>query len=356
MQKETDEKTIVFAEQIAAEGKYEDVVENLRKAGVLSLCTEKIRNKYGSRFTLDNFVMTDRDFELLAVLGLYDESTLEHSIRTFELAHRFITYPFLGPSGEIIVFGDFLAGAGVSREQFLRGALFHDIGKILIPHAILHNALDDEEVLIKMFPEELTGQNEHEKKALLQTLYAKGIRPIDVVPLKEIFTEEKYAKLLSELEKRGFSETATLKDVIRMHEPEGRRILVSLGYETEGELAGCHHNYGKEAHAHNMSVLGHTIGVADIIRIADITDALRSARWYKRPLSEIDVLFILTEDAGMGKVDPLLSYVWVKDRYAELLKENKNGLISALGKDKEAEARAIEEFIQKKGEFRGALA
>lgn len=340
--------TLVNTETIAGTGKYEDIIENLREAGVLSLGAAEIREAYSSRLLLGGFSMSDRDFETLAVLGLYDKSTLEHSIRTFELAYRFITRPFTGPSGETIIFGDSIGDAGISKEQFLRAALFHDIGKIIIPREILHNALDDEEVLIKMLPEELSEQTEYEKKALLQTLYAKGIRPIDVVPLKEIFTGEKYAELLNNLTKRGFHETATLKDVIRMHEPEGKRILLSLGYKTEGELAGCHHNYEKETHPHRVNISGQSIGIADFIRIVDITDALCSARWYKKPLSEIDVLFILTEDADMGKVDPFLTYVWVKDRYAKLAREHDSALLPVKEKQKDDEIRAIETFLKKK--------
>lgn len=333
------------AEEIAGEGKYEDIVEKLRASGAFSACVENIRSRYGHRLSLDNFVMTEHDFEMLTVLGLYDASTMEHSVRTFELAYRIITHSFIEASGETIIMGDFLADAGVSLGQFLRAALFHDIGKVIIPRDILHNTLGDEEVLLKMFPEEeLKREGEHAKKIILQELYASGIRPIDVVPLKEVFTGEKYAELFCDLEKRGFSETATLKDVIRMHEPEGQRILTSLGYETEGELAGRHHNYEKEFYSHVMHTPYGVFGVADLIRIADITDALRSVRWYKKSLSELEVLFVLAKDAEAGKIDPRLAYVWVRDQYAEF---RKNGAsVAAEGEEKEEEVRGIEMFLE----------
>lgn len=339
-----DESVLACAEGIAGEGKYEDIVEQLRASGVFPSCVEKTRSTYGARLAVDNFAMTDQDFEMLTVLGLYDTSTLEHSIRTFELAYRIITHPFTEASGETLIIGDFLSGANVSLEQFLRAALFHDIGKVIIPREILHNALDDEEVLVKMFPEgNLEAEGEHVKKMMVQALYDNGIRPIDVVPLKEIFAGEKYTALLSSLEKRGFSEAATLKDVIRMHEPEGKRILTSLGYKTEGELAGAHHNYTKEGHQYLVHIRGMSFGVADLIRIADVTDALRSMRWYKKPLSELEVLFILTKDAEAGKIDSRLAYLWVKDQYAEIQK--KEGLVVPNGDEKEEEMRAIEMFL-----------
>jgi hypothetical protein len=334
------------AEVIAGGGKYEDIFGELLTKGMLSRYIKKTRNEYKDRLTLGNFIMTDHDFEMLAVLGLYDMNTLEHSIRTFELAYRIIAHPFPQFSGGEIILGDFLGDAGVSREQFLRAALFHDIGKVIIPREILHNALDDEEVLVKMFPEEnFEKEGERAAKIILQTLYANGIRPIDVVPLKEIFTGEKYLELLHNLKKRGFSEAATLKDVIRMHEPEGKRILLSCGYETEAELAGSHHNYEKEAHRHIMNIAGRIIGVSDIIRIADVTDALRSARWYKKPLSDLDVLFVLVQDAEAGKIDPLLTYLWVKDQYLELQKNHAS--LAVKREMKEEEACVIEMFLEK---------
>lgn len=332
------------AEAIAGEGKYEDIIEKLHVSGVLSSCVENIRNKYTERLALDNFVMTEHDFEMLAVLGLYDVDTLEHSIRTFELAYRIISHPFVGPSGESVILGSLLKNSDVSVQQFLRAALFHDIGKVIIPREVLHNTLDDEEVLVRMFPEEnLEEKEEYAKKKILETLYAKGIRPIDVVPLKEIFTGEKYSELLCDLEKRGFSETATLKDVIRMHEPEGRRILLSLGYSTEAELAGAHHNYQKETHQHIVDIFGTTCGVSDLIRLADVTDALRSARWYKKPLSEIEVLFVLVKDVEVGKINKELAYLWVKDQYAAFQeKKSPSEETPAF----EEEVLAIEEFLR----------
>ncbi len=347
----TDMNTAQDAEEIAGEGKYEDIIQKLRANGALSSCVEKVRSAYGHRLALDNFVMTEHDFEMLTVLGLYDMNTLEHSIRTFEIAYRIIARPLAEPSGETIIIGDYLRNAGVSLEQFLRAALFHDIGKVIIPREILHNALDDEEVLVRMFPEENLKAGGQVKKELLQTLYANGIRPIDVVPLKEIFKGEQYVKLLCDLEKRGFSETATLKDVIRMHEPESRRILTSLGYETEGELAGSHHNYKKKAHSHLLNTPFGTFGVADLIRIADVTDALRSARWYKKPLSPLEALFVLVKDAEAGKIDSRLARLWVRDQYAELRKGDAL-LAAASGNGRQfelqEEMRAIEMFLEKK--------
>jgi hypothetical protein len=343
-----DENMFSAAEEIAGGEKYEEIVEKLRASGIFPACIERTRNLYESRLHPDNFVMTDRDFEMLAVLHLYDTETVLHSIRTFELAYRIVTHPFLLPSGETLVFGDHLASSGVSLEQFLRAALFHDIGKVLIPREVLHNALDDEEVLVKMFPEEkIEKQGEYEKRIILKDLYGNGIRPIDVVPLKELFTGEKYTELLCRLEKRGFSETATLKDVLRTHEPESERILASFGYKIEGRLAGTHHNYRKETPVHFIKTVYGNFAIADLIRIVDVTDALQSARWYKRPLSELEVLFILADDAKHERIDPFIASLWINNQYTELLERIKKANV-AFSEDEKEEARFIESFLEER--------
>ncbi len=342
-----DMDMIRAAQAIAGEGKYEDIVEKLRESGALSFCVAKMQHAYGGRLTLDHFSMTERDWEMFAVLWLYDTDTLEHSVRTFELAYRIITHPFIEPSsGETVVFEDCLLRTDVSTEQFLRAALFHDIGKVIIPREVLRNALDDEEVLVRILPEGTLTDKEEGKQAFLRMLYSNGVRPIDVVPLSELFDGKRYAEFLSDLKRRGFSEMATLKDVVRMHEPESRRILSSLGHATEALLAGTHHNYHREEHRYVVHILNITCAVSDLIRIADITDALRSARWYKRPLSELEVLFILTQDALAGRIHPRLAYLWVNDRYAALEKRGTH-LFSAKDEDAKEEMRAIEMFLEK---------
>lgn len=331
------------AERIAGEGKYEDIVAKLRESGLLYPCISHMRSKYEARLNSEHFAMTDGDWELLTVLGLYDESTLEHSIRTFELAYILITHPFAESPDHTVLLGDFLGTADVSREQFLRAALFHDIGKVIIPREVLRNTLDDEEVLTKMFPSVSFAGTTQERRDVLQALYSNGVRPIDIVPVKDVFTGEAYANLLCKLEKRGFPKMATLKDIIWMHEPESKRILTAAGYPIEGELAGHHHNYEKKDHHHIIRMPGMSFGAADLIRIADVTDALRSGRWYKRPLSELDVLFVLTTDAEVGKIHPRLAYLWVNDRYAAL--QEKGGLAFSNGNEKQEEVRAIETFL-----------
>lgn len=331
--------------EIAGKGKYEDIVETLRKTGAFSSCVDAVRKECGSRLSLDYFSMTDHDFEMLTVLFLYDHETALHSIRTFELAYDIITRRF-EYEDRTIVFEDLLSGSSVRTEQFLRAALFHDIGKVIIPREVLHNSLDDEEVLLKMFPEDgLQEKSSEHKKALLQSLYKKGIRPIDVVPLREIFSDEN-TEVLCDLEKRGFHNGATLKDVIRTHEPESERILSLLGYEIESEIAGRHHNYAKESHPHILRDSSHEIAVADILRLADVTDALQSARWYKKPLSTIEILFVLANDADIGKIDSFLSTLWIRVRYNDL-KHSPEWKNIVDNPARAEELRFIESFLKK---------
>lgn len=312
------------ARRIAGGGSYEHMMDELRAEKLLEENVAYIRKTYEGRLKKENFEMKEKDWEMLTLIWLFDVGTFEHSIRTFELAEKMVRSPIFVPGGETIAIETLLAREGVSSEQFLRAALFHDVGKVIIPREVLLDHRSDEDLAPIVFPEKhlhAVGDVE-EKKAALRALYEKGLRPVDLAPLDVLFPGGKGVELVHQLEERGFSKTATMREVLQKHESESGRILTLEGRTLEGELAGHHHNYKREKTPYVMSVsmLSMTaetvgLGMADLIHMADVTDAIRSRRSYKEPLSDMEVLYVIAHDAKIGKIDLFTAYVWVSNQY-----------------------------------------
>jgi hypothetical protein len=331
LSQEEKNESLEKARAIAGGGSYEHIMDELRAEKLLEENTAYIQKTYEGRLKKENFEMKEKDWEMLTLIWLFDVGTFEHSIRTFELAEKMIKSPMAVPGGETVAVETLLLREGVSSEQFLRAALFHDVGKVIIPREILLDHRSDEDLAPVIFPEKhfhVEGDVE-EKKAALRALYEKGLRPIDLAPLNILFPGGKGDEIMHKLEERGFSKMATERDVLQKHESESGRILNLEGCILESELAGHHHNYKREKTPYLMSVSmlrmsAETVGLgmADLIHMADVTDAIRSKRSYKESMSDMEVLYVIAHDAKNGKIDPFTAYVWVSNQY-EAAREKK---------------------------------
>ena len=135
-------------------------------------------------------------------------------------------------------------------EQLYLCAPLHDIGKIVIPDAIL------------LKPGRLTS----EERSVIQTHVEKGVQWVD--------------KVLSEYSLNAISDADVLRNLI-----------------------GCHHEF-LDGSGYQNGFSGDDIPLeARIITVADIFDALTSQRPYKKPWSVEDAIDELRRMAGEGKLE-----------------------------------------------------
>lgn len=351
LSQEGKNESLEKARAIAGGGSYERMMDELRAEKLLEENVAYVQKTYEGRLKKENFEMKEKDWEMLTLIWLFDAGTCEHSIRTFELSEKMVRSPMVVPGGETVAVETLLEREGVSSEQFLRAALFHDVGKVIIPREILLDRRSDEDLAPVIFPEKHFHEigDVEEKKVALRALYEKGLRPIDLAPLSILFPGENGEEIMHKLEERGFSKMATERDVLQKHESESGRILTLEGCTLEGELAGHHHNYKREKTPYVMSVSmlrmsAETVGLgmADLIHMADVTDAIRSKRSYKESMSDMEVLYVIAHDAKNGKIDPFTAYVWVSNQY-KAVREKKE-------ETEESMVRYVDDFLKENEE------
>jgi hypothetical protein len=231
-------------QHIAKCGDFNRIRKQLKEQQLLEKSTAFIQKKYEGFFEEKEFAPGEKMWEALTILGLYDTATFEHSLRTFSITKDIATKTLLAPHKESIVLKEYIEEAGISLRELFLSALGHDIGKIVLPVEILHNSLTEREmnrILIEMIRRgdhmeeisERTGFTEYElpqksDEEIIARVYERGIRPVNIIPLSEAFSETKYPGLLSMLKKRGFSENQTIKSATKIHEAAGKNIFEEL--------------------------------------------------------------------------------------------------------------------------------
>ena len=338
----SSEKEVVFeltrrerAEEIAGIGDYEAIRRNLAAENLLEDHVKEMIDRHAKHFETKGFSMEKDDWDMLAILDLYDSATFEHSLRTFDIAHDMVTKTLIGPRGESIRLQIFIQHEGVSLHQFLRAALFHDIGKVAIPREVINNDFTDSDMdalLLRMAHNGRAGEIfsligcEHDRdfrdEDVLAKMHSAGYRAVDLVPIDEAFPQDQYPEIINAIDARGFSRKQTLKSIIQHHESETANIL---GDDTVvADLAGHHHNYAHERSKRRisidtlkMSTKIDEFALMHLLTIADETDALRSARSYKEGLSDLDILAELIHDAETGHLNKAIVYLWISNEYPE---------------------------------------
>lgn len=326
------------ARDITESGAYESIVKELSDKKLLEGCVERTKEEFYLRIEKAHFNPTEKDWEMLTVMRLFHLDTAEHCIRTLEILSHKIHETLIRPDGSAVNLDANIIAENIQIEEFLRAALLHDIGKIVIPRSILDNPLSNTNwwdilsLAVSTPGKEADSIRAHISKLAgvpfsLNTykndLNAKEVRPMQVCPVSAILSAEE----VSDLTKRGFSSEDTIAEIIMAHEDESRRILESAGFPVEAKLAGMHHNYARENIANeSLSVEALQVGadvvgisMADIIHLADVTDALLSPRSYKKQMPLPKVLVILIQHAKSGKVSKEMTYMWIK---SELAKSN----------------------------------
>jgi len=316
------------AKEIAQEGDYQNIKNELIEKNLLKSAMEYVTIKYKEDFSKMNF-LTERDIEIFTILDLYDEELAIHSLETYYIAKEKTEKKL----AHDVVLADLFEREGVSPEQFFRACFLHDIGKIEIPNFIINNEINNNEMdlllrgLVIDDKDPVTLDKIHDigeaedidnDDTLKEILKEHHLRPVHLVPVKYILSEEEQEIL----KKRGISLDYSLMDIIKTHEKHSEEILASYdSLEIESELVGSHHNYHGRGSKYPMTVdaIHLTVDMVELIRIADMTEALTASRSYnKQGFSLPKVLKIILEETEAGKIDPKIAYLWVEDEVRKI--------------------------------------
>jgi len=278
---------------ICEKGDYPAIRKELEDKGLFAAEVERVKAKCLTADEKHNLkeaeFLTEKDWQILTVIELYDAVTFDHSLETYHIAKEKIEKEL--DNG--VVISNLIKEEGVSLETFYRSCLMHDVGKISIPKFILNNKADVE--------------ISHRSR------------------LKDLLTADQIAKLL-EIDPAGkFSLEKTIAEAMQVHESESKRYLEGEGYNREAFLASTHHNYGRVRIEEMRFPVSHTTlhisdKISTLLRLADMESAMRQkARPYKDDMGKVKTLYHLVEDlkADMdrGLIDPMVTELWISDEY-----------------------------------------
>lgn len=289
-----------LARSICAHGEYHEMLSELKTSGTLfESQKDRICLKYGKRLEKATF-LSKSDWDMLVVLELYDTVTFEHALRVFETIHEKIW-----SRRDIGIFlRRHLSEENVTKEDLLRAAILHDIGKTVIPKEVLLDTTTEEEWM--MLAKSLLQPHQYED--VLRTLDENPrLRHKDLVPFSYAIPED----LAESLRDRGIDPKLPLGVIIGKHATVSGNILRSYGFPVAAEIAESHHDLPLRTLSRPVSVSSLRAGW--ILRAADIFDAVRSPRSYKdgNPLEK--ALFIIEKEAGRGFIDQKLADLWISD-------------------------------------------
>ena len=324
-----------LAKKIAQQGDFSAIRSELLNRNLLESVTIASYRKYENDLSKIDF-LTEIDLEIFAIIDLYDEELALHSLETYNIAKE--------KTERELAFGVVLANLftreGVTPAQFFRACLLHDIGKVEIPNFVINNSINHEEmnlflhelvinnkddfVLSKL--EEHTGEDiSIDEIADLEELLRKyNLRSVHFVPVKHILSDEEQHLLLH----RGFNLESSLMDIIKMHESFSEKILSELDFSVESSLAGAHHNYHGNGSPYELTLdqFQTSVDVVEIIRIADMIEALTSSRSYKKKgFSRPKALRMILEEVRTAKINEQVAYIWIDDEI-KILEQDKNSL------------------------------
>jgi HD-GYP domain-containing protein (c-di-GMP phosphodiesterase class II) len=350
-----DSATIETARAVARTRSFDDGLQSLEREGLLAAQVLRMKERYESTITID-LSLRPHDWEMLTILELYDVETFEHSLRVYQSAVAALERPLTFDDGSPLQLNEYLAEEGVSKRDFLYAALFHDIGKTMVPYRILKDKTTKEEFDL-CFCDQVTERGEEWLQAIgvdptadateaLEELYKQHRRPIDVLPLNEVLDAETFLELQARYPQLHLTEETTFREVLMLHEKESERILKQYGEIISGTIAGQHHNYAMQPLVYPRSTSTLRLAraaarskVSAILHIVDVSDAIKNARSYKEAQSDYRVLFELMADTNAGKIDPSLAHAWVRAEYESLIGNEEAKQLTA------AELAAVTEFL-----------
>lgn len=307
-----------YAKDIINEHDFKEASRRLSEEGLLHEQVILVREKFKVELEDADF-LSERDWELLSMINLYSEELSTHCVETYQLVRSKIEHILLGSE----TIAQTIINENTSLGEFFRACLLHDIGKTTIPASVLNYALapGDWQALAYALFKEPPDENvlEHvgfqkgtklDREKAISLLMDGAVNPITALPVRELLTEEE----ITELEQRGFSADQTLREILEFHEQASQEILENENLPTEAFIASQHHNYRREKYRYPISsqTIGITADLADLLRLADEEQALRSERPYKRAFSQITAFDILAKDAEKGAINKELTALWIQ--------------------------------------------
>ncbi|OHA79534.1 MAG: hypothetical protein A2747_03795 [Candidatus Yonathbacteria bacterium RIFCSPHIGHO2_01_FULL_44_41] len=326
------------AYEVADCGNYAEIVNTLTKENLLNEEIERVQDCY--KTTLEHAVwMTEKDWEMLTVMDCYDNRTAHHCVETLRIAEDRIERFKAGGKK----FSELIKDEEVPLDEFFRACLFHDIGKCLIPRAILNNSFFDEDFDTQLCNdifrggkkeflaaiEKTTGhifEGEGNDMDLREYLRTNHVHTMRYVPAIEMLSEEDINVARERFPSLNFSK-ATLADILEFHEENSENILLAQGFDMAANIAGKHHNYRKLEMRFPVStdILGVTIALEELLTLSDMKQALSAKRSYKNSLNSPLILHNLIFEAERHEISPVITSLWVEQELALISSEERRG-------------------------------
>lgn len=327
--------------------KYREIEILLKKFPLNSRFIEEVqKTKKECENIFDSYInMSQKDWNILTLIRLFDRSTFEHSVGSFLIVKEKIE----NFSDDVFSIKKSIIKEVGNMDVFYRACLFHDIGKIAVPKFILANSLTDKDWALNFYKgikkqkyklcfttkrylkkynifhyanKIVASKNAEE---ILNILKENNLRPVNIFPLKYGIGKKELGRLKKDY---GLEGDLSLTDLIKIHEEESYNILNNLGYRKEAQIAGNHGNDKNSNFDNNFySNISLKIGsrlskIIDLIHLADVQDALENRRYYHKEFTKLKIVSILAQDAQKGIVDENLACFWVSDEL-EKIKQNK---------------------------------
>lgn len=315
------------------------ILEELKNKNLLDPEVHRVKELFGEDLKSLGEEFDKECWEMLTVLELFDTETAFHCVNTFLIAKSKVEKTLWNG----IVLANEFKKEDVKLSQFYKACVFHDIGKIEVPHSVLVNKTTDEkcsvlllenkeDVLIpylknKFGDEYVFPNNLNNAEDLLNYLNNKlHIRPQTITPVKLLLEKPITKETISLLAHCGCSVEDSLLKIMQTHDEYSKKILKDLGLNIEGELAGAHHKHKAEDVKYKITIdtLNVTIDLADLVHLADVENAILSKRHYKAERTSLYALKILSMHSRQGLFggEGYIAYIWISDEINRIKKDD----------------------------------
>lgn len=305
-------------------GDYAKILETFslpENKGLLEGQIDLLKDRYGSsRLKEASQHLREYDWEMLTILELFDHTTFEHCLRTYETTHRKINSP------EAV--GTYLR-ENIEKEGFAPwdielACLLHDMGKIaMIPRdLILNNTLKNNEwrALFESFCKDNLEPADAESKISVynDTLASHPkLREKDITP----FFVSLKPKEREYFEAASIDTDLPLGKIIDQHQDIS--VDIAKRYYADSiilELVGNHHERpleSDEIRPVSQSAVRLSY-IVNAVRIADLFDAFRYSRPYKDEQALLTTFAFLIKKADEGFIDDTLTYLWIDEELKKI--------------------------------------